>query len=400
MAFTYKNLIIEDSLTVQSTGSIITTTKGDMITSDGVHTIRLPVGTDGQLIVADSASTNGLEWRSLSPADINLIAGNGLVLTNDTLSVGGSSTIIANVGVLNVNSSAISDQVLLSNGIVGTSAVYGSLPLNNSNSVSGILPIISGGTGVSAFSAASCLVSTDSTNSILTTTNLNPSTVVTLTGNQTLQNKTLIDPNISGAINDVNGNAIFNINSTQSAVNNITIGNALTNNAPNITASGNDTNISLNINAKGSGNVIISSLQFPNADGTANQVLATSGAGILSFVEVPIEAIATITTSDATTTVVNELTIPTIANTAYYVEAKFIARESDNNSQAAVFITKSIFLNSAGILILDGNEFMYAPNTISWTANLVISGTDITAQVTGAIGETVAWKIIITTVSI
>jgi hypothetical protein len=75
---------------------------------------------------------------------------------------------------------------------------------------------------------------------------------VTLTGTQTLTNKTLTSPAIGTKISDTNGNELINLTATSSAVNEITLANAATGNAPSITASG-ETNVSLNLVPKGSG---------------------------------------------------------------------------------------------------------------------------------------------------
>ncbi len=39
-----------------------TTTKGDLLAEDGADVVRLPVGTDGQVLVADSTEPTGLKW--------------------------------------------------------------------------------------------------------------------------------------------------------------------------------------------------------------------------------------------------------------------------------------------------------------------------------------------------
>ena len=75
---------------------------------------------------------------------------------------------------------------------------------------------------------------------------------VTLDGTQTLTNKTLTSPKIGTAILDTGGNELINLTATGSAVNEITLANAATGNAPTITASG-ETNVSLNLVPKGSG---------------------------------------------------------------------------------------------------------------------------------------------------
>ena len=86
---------------------------------------------------------------------------------------------------------------------------------------------------------------------------------VTLTGTQTLTNKTLTSPVINTAtstspkivtnILDSGGNELFVLTATGSAVNEFTIANAATGNNPSITASGGDTNIGLNLVPKGTG---------------------------------------------------------------------------------------------------------------------------------------------------
>jgi len=75
---------------------------------------------------------------------------------------------------------------------------------------------------------------------------------VTTTGTQTLTNKTLTSPKIGTNILDTNGNELINLTATSSAVNEITLANAATGNAPTITAAG-ETNVSLNLVPKGTG---------------------------------------------------------------------------------------------------------------------------------------------------
>ena len=76
---------------------------------------------------------------------------------------------------------------------------------------------------------------------------------VTLTGTQTLTNKTLTSPAIGTKISDTNGNELINLTATSSAVNEITIANAATGvTGPVISATG-ETNVGINVNPKGSG---------------------------------------------------------------------------------------------------------------------------------------------------
>ena len=77
---------------------------------------------------------------------------------------------------------------------------------------------------------------------------------VTLTGTETLTNKTLTAPKIGTSILDTNGNELFLLTATGSAVNELTYANAATGNNPSFTASG-ETNVGINLVPKGTGTV-------------------------------------------------------------------------------------------------------------------------------------------------
>ena len=80
-----------------------------------------------------------------------------------------------------------------------------------------------------------------------------PRGTVTLAGTETLTNKTLTSPKIGTSILDTNGNELFTLTATGSAVNELTFANAATGNAPSFTASGGDSNININLVPKGTG---------------------------------------------------------------------------------------------------------------------------------------------------
>ena len=123
----------------------------------------------------------------------------------------------------------------------------------------------------------------DGTNPNIVEISLATAGTVTETGTQTLTNKTLTSPKIGTSILDTNGNELFKLTATSSAVNEITYNNAATGNKPTFTASGDDTNIGVSIQPKGSGTVTIDALTFPAADGSSGQILQTDGSGNLSF---------------------------------------------------------------------------------------------------------------------
>ena len=79
---------------------------------------------------------------------------------------------------------------------------------------------------------------------------------VTLTGTQTLTNKTLTSPVIGTKIADTGGNELLLLTATASAVNEFTLANAASGNGPRLSATG-ETNVDLDLLAKGTGLVTV-----------------------------------------------------------------------------------------------------------------------------------------------
>ena len=80
---------------------------------------------------------------------------------------------------------------------------------------------------------------------------------LTLTGTQTLTNKTITAPKIGTSILDTGGNELAKLTATSSAVNEFTVANAATGGSPTLSATGGDSNIDLDLLAKGTGHVTI-----------------------------------------------------------------------------------------------------------------------------------------------
>ena len=189
-----------------------------------------------------------------------------LVMSNATIS-NARNAVIKLTGTITGNQivtvpTGIEKTYIVSNGTVGAFTVQF---------------IQAGGTGVT-------FATTDKSTKILFAdgTNIVDTGTVSETGIQTLTNKTLTSP-IINEIDDANSNEQIKFTATASAVNEFTVTNAATGNAPEISATGGDTNIDLKITPKGSGKVVLDGIKYPNADGSANQVLKTDGSGNLSF---------------------------------------------------------------------------------------------------------------------
>ena len=138
------------------------------------------------------------------------------------------------------------------------------------------------------------------------------STVATLTGTQTLTNKTLTAPKID-LINDTNGNEILGLSPTASAVDYLTVKNGIGVGVPlHVYADGTSANIGLHIQPKGTGLVTIS-------DGTDfNKGIRFRSSGSAASAVTLLDAVATagrvVTLPDATTTLVGRDTTDTLTN--------------------------------------------------------------------------------------
>jgi len=105
---------------------------------------------------------------------------------------------------------------------------------------------------------------------------------VTLTGTETLTNKTLTAPKIGTSVLDTNGNELALLTATSSAVNEFTVANAATGSGPTLSSTGDDTNIDINVIPKGTGDVVLAGDTVKVGDSGAAAVLTSNGAGTLT----------------------------------------------------------------------------------------------------------------------
>jgi hypothetical protein len=138
------------------------------------------------------------------------------------------------------------------------------------------------------------------------------STVATLTGTQTLTNKTLTSPKINEIL-DANGNEVLGLLSTASATDYLAIKNGIGVGVPlHISSEGSSANIGLHIQPKGTGLVTIS-------DGTDfNKGIRFRSSGSAASAITLLDAVSSaghvITLPDATTTLVGRGTTDTLTN--------------------------------------------------------------------------------------
>jgi hypothetical protein len=182
--------------------------------------------------------------------DIGVTSGATLTFSNGVLS-NGKNQVLKLIGTI-----AGAVNVVIPDGIEKTYIVN-----NATTGAHSVTFKTSSGLGVTfgATDKSTKILFTDGTNVIDTGT-------VSLTGVQTLTNKTLTAP-ILDEINDSNGNEEIIFTTTASAVNEITIANAATGNRPNISVTGDDTNIGLSVSTKGTGLILFNDGAY-NADAT------------------------------------------------------------------------------------------------------------------------------------
>lgn len=255
-------------------------------------------------------NTDNLNW-TLFTVSGTVIAGNGLSKTGNTLDVNTTSvtTGISSDNVI-VRSTGTANQVMRSTGTAGAEAAWGTVALADTNAVSGTLTVPNGGTGGTTFTSGNLLqgngtsaitATAIATSTILTTTNTQtvsnktfidnstliaddgdntklfrfeasgittattrvltvPDASTTIVGTdvtQTLSNKTLTAPRFAdlGFIADPVGLAMLIFDQNATAVNNFQISNAATTTNPTLSVVGTDTNVGLDIQTKGTGQV-------------------------------------------------------------------------------------------------------------------------------------------------
>jgi len=105
---------------------------------------------------------------------------------------------------------------------------------------------------------------------------------VTLTGTETLTNKTLTSPKIGTSILDTGGNELMKITVTGSAENEFTMAAGASGAGPTLSSTGSsDTNIDINVVPAGTGNVNLSADAVQVGDNNADATITTQGTGDL-----------------------------------------------------------------------------------------------------------------------
>jgi hypothetical protein len=271
-------------------------------------------------LVGDWAVYNGTAWQKVDNTD-SVTSVNGatgaVVLTTTNIAEGtnlyytdvrarasnSAGTGISYDNVTGVITNSAPDQTVALTGGTGisTSGTYPNFTITNTSpSSGGTVTSVATGTGLTGGPITSSgTISIDST-------------VATLTGTQTLTNKTLTSPKVNEIL-DANGNEVLGLLSTASATDYLAIKNGIGVGVPlHISSEGSSANIGLHIQPKGTGLVTIS-------DGTDfNKGIRFRSSGSAASAITLLDAVSSaghvITLPDATTTLVGRNTTDTLTN--------------------------------------------------------------------------------------
>ena len=199
-------------------------------------------------------------------------------------------------------------------------------------------------------------------------------TFATLTGTETLTNKTLTAPAIN-LINDTSGNEVLNFSPTASAVDYVTVQNGIGVATPlHIYADGPSANIGLHLQPKGTGLITIS-------DGTDfNKGIrfrsSSSAASAVTLLDAVSTAGRVITLPDATTTLVGRDTTDTLTNkTIAFGSNTFSGTNSPANGGTGV-------ANNAAMTVTGSGNFAYT-RTLTGATNVTFPVTGTLATLAG-----------------
>jgi len=174
-------------------------------------------------------------------------------------------------------------------------------------------------------------------------------------------------------LNDLaaDGNVVFNTTSTQ-------------------------TDVDITFTPKGSGSLIFDANTWPNADGTANQLMKTDGAGNLAYVDGVAFTTVTATTTNATPDVANTIAMASDTEKIY----KFAAKGIDTTgNEIYVEDLMVVALNIAGTTTSESSSIVTAipasagPVAAGWDFDVVANDTTDVLEIkfTGEAATTISW---------
>nr|WP_295905652.1 tail fiber domain-containing protein [uncultured Bdellovibrio sp.] len=132
------------------------TTKGDLIVHDGTNDIRLPVGTNGQVLSANLAQASGLQWITPTNGTVTNVTGTAPIVVAT-----GSTT-----PAISINDATTSTKGAVQVG-AGISVSSGTISADPANFPSAV-PVSKGGTGATSLTGNRLIASNGTGNALIT----------------------------------------------------------------------------------------------------------------------------------------------------------------------------------------------------------------------------------------
>ncbi|AFY02784.1 tail fiber domain-containing protein [Bdellovibrio bacteriovorus] len=128
------------------------TSKGDILVHNGTNNVRLPAGSPGQVLTADTADANGVKWISIPTGTVTNVTGTApVVVSNNTTTP-----------TISVNDATASTKGVVQIGS-GLNVTSGTVSVNPASFPS-IVPVSKGGTGTGTIAANKILMTNGSAN--------------------------------------------------------------------------------------------------------------------------------------------------------------------------------------------------------------------------------------------
>jgi hypothetical protein len=356
------------------------------ITTNGkVSITNLQVGSSDDLagIISDESGTGVLAFTTSptfttpalgTPSAVTLTNGTGLPVSG----ISASTSDAIGVGTIELGHATDTTLARASSGVV---------------TIEGVNVVTTSSTDTLSNKSISLATNTVTATLAELNTAVSDADVASIAGSEILTNKTLTAPKFAdlGFIADANGNELIILDTVASAVNEVTLANAATTGTPTLTASGGDTDISLDLVAKGTGKVKaggVDLVTISSTDTLTNKTLTSptvntatiAGGTLANSVIKGIEEDINVVASAATGTIDFDVDTASIwyyttdATADFTLNFRFSSGVSLNTALAVGDSITLVFLNTNGAT-------PYYPDVIE------IDGSAVTPKVPAAISE-------------
>lgn len=106
----------------------------------------------------------------------------------------------------------------------------------------------------------------------------------------------------------------------------------------------------------------------------------------------------TVSTTDATVTTIDTVAIPT--DEVLKIRAD-VSCKKDDLTEKGGFVKEAIFANNSGTVTQQGSTTsIFHDAKVGWNVTMLISGTNVLIQVTGAVADNIDWACFRTTIGV